>query len=236
MNDELFFELFRQDADRALRAEKTALQAEADEPVAFSPAFEARMDTLCRRMETGKYRKVYGKARALLIAAIVTLFLMTATAGAAYWRAVVQYDPDWGENVFHVDGGMEEKLPADPRPAYIPDRFTKTVAETRADDNYQLVMEAANGDILAVTVRPAADDHLLFDAKHGEYTWIDVDGKPFYRRRSVTETEQHVYTTILISADDRYIVTAAIWDHADYADDALLAKIINSVLLKEIID
>ncbi len=228
MNDEMFFELFRQDADRALRAEKTALQAEADEPVAFSPAFEARMDTLCRRMETGKYRKVYGKARALLIAAIVTLFLMTATAGAAYWRAVVQYDPDWGDNVFHVDGGMEEKLPADPRPAYIPDRFTKIVAETRADDNYQLVMEAANGDILAVTVRPAATDH-LFDASRGENEWIDLDGEHYYRHRSVTETAPYTYTSTLFFTDGRYTYNVCEWRTDGYADDAELAKIIRGV-------
>ena len=228
MNDELFFELFRQDADRALRAEKTALQAEADEPVAFSPAFEARMDTLCRRMETGKYRKIYGKARALLIAAIVTLFLMTATAGAAYWRAVVRYDPDWGDNVYHVEGGMEEKLPADPRPAYIPDRFTKTVAETRADDNYQLVMEAANGDILAVTVRPAATDH-LFDAERGENDWIEVDGTTYFRFRVRASDDAVSDVRMLTFADDRYVVTAAIWGETGDAQDAVLAAVIRSV-------
>ena len=228
MNDEMFFELFRQDADRALRAEKTALQAEADEPVAFSPAFEARMDTLCRRMETGKYRKVYGKARALLIAAIVTLFLMTATAGAAYWRAVVRYDESWGDNVFHVDGGMEEKLPADPRPAYIPDRFTKTVSETRADDNYQLVMEAANGDILAVTVRPAATDH-LFDAERGENDWIEVDGTTYFRFRVRASDDAVSDVRMLTFADDRYVVTAAIWGETGDAQDAVLAAVIRSV-------
>ena len=228
MNDELFFELFRQDADRALRAEKTALQAEADEPVAFSPAFEARMDTLCRRMETGKYRKVYGKARALLIAAVVAVLLMSVTAGAAYWRAVVRYAPDWGDNVFHVEGGMEEKLPADPRPAYIPDRFTKIVAETRADDNYQLVMEAANGDILAVTVRPAATDH-LFDASRGENEWIDLDGEHYYRHRSVTETAPYTYTSTLFFTDGRYTYNVCEWRTDGYADDAELAKIIRGV-------
>ena len=226
MNDEMFFALFRQDAAQALAEEKAAQANEA--PVDFSPAFESRMDALCRRMSGGRYRRVYGKTKALLIAAIVAVLLMSVTAGAAYWRAVVRYDPDWGGNVFHVEGGMDEKLPADPRPAYIPERFTKIVAETRYDDNYQLVMEAANGDILVVTVRPAATDH-LFDAERGENDWIEVDGTTYFRFRVRASDDAVSDVRMLTFADDRYVVTAAIWGETGDAQDAVLAAVIRSV-------
>lgn len=225
MNDALLLELFRADAERADALEENAA------PVSFSPAFEKRMDALCARMRTGRYRRVYGKTKALLIAAVVAVLLMTVTAGAVWYRATVRYDPDWGDNVFHVEGGRDDGLPADPRPAYIPAKFNVTIAETKTDDGYQLLLHASDGSDLAVTVRTADTDHLI-DAERGENEWIELDGKRYYRRRAVTETEPRVYTTILIDADDRYIVTAAVWDQAGYADDGELARIIGSVSVK----
>ena len=227
MNEDIFAELFRRNAEQAEALE--AMQAAGDDAaVTFSPSFEERMELLCARMRTGRYRRVYGKARALLIAAIVAVLLMTVTAGAAWYRATVQYDPDWGENVYHVEGGRDEGLPADPRPAYIPERFTRIVSETRADDNYQLVMEAANGDILAVTVRPAATDH-LFDAERGENDWIEVDGTTYFRFRVRASDDAVSDVRMLTFADDRYVVTAAIWGETGDAQDAVLAAVIRSV-------
>ena len=225
MNDALLLELFRADAERADALEENAA------PVSFSPAFEKRMDALCARMRTGRYRRVYGKTKALLIAAVVAVLLMSVTAGAVWYRATVRYDANWGDNVYHVEGGHDEGLPANPRPAYIPEKFNVQIAETKTADGYQLLLHAADGSDLAVTVRPADTDHLI-DAERGENEWIELDGKRYYRRRAVTETEPSVYTTILIDADDRYIVTAAVWDQAGYAEDGELAKIIGSISVK----
>ena len=214
----------------ALREECALVAGEdaADTPVTYSPGFEKRMDDLCARMRTGKYRRVYGRARVMLIAAIVMVFLMTAVAGAAVWRAVIGYNHEIGDNVFHVEGGAQDAVPGSIKARFIPDRFAETVGETHTDDGYQLVMRSDGGEWLAVTVRPAGADH-LFDASRGENDWIEVDGEAYYRHRSVTETAPYTYASTLFFTDGRYTYNVCEWRTDGYADDGELAAIIRGV-------
>lgn len=194
----------------------------------LSPKAKMAMDELCRRMSTGKYRRVYGKARIILIAAIILVFVITVTAGAVWYRATIHYDDDWGENIYHVEGGRNEGVPENARPSFIPDRFTDTVSETRNEVGYQLVMSAENGDVLAVTVRTADNDH-LFDAERGENDWIEIDEARYFRHRSQTETKPTVFEVTLFISDDRYTVNVSEWSKNGFASDGELASIIQSI-------
>ncbi len=230
MNDAFWFDLFDRETIRVAAREEAALAAAPDTAATFSPAFESSMDALCRRMAGGRYRRVYGKARALLIAAIVAAVVMSTAVGAYFYRAELRYDRQLDEHVYHVEGARGGRLPADPKPVFIPARFDTVVAETRTASGYQLVLRSADGADLAVTVRPADSDHIV-EADSGENDWIELDGDRFFRRRTVSETAPRTYAVILALSDDRYTVTAGVWQTGGYADEAELARIIRSVPL-----
>lgn len=226
MNDTVLKELLTT-ADRGIRKREDRLIASVERQ-ALSSIAERRMDALCRQMTGDRYHAVYGKVRVLLIAAIVAGLLMATAAGAVWYRAVVRYDEKRGENVYHVEGGRVDRLPADLRPAFIPDRFAETVSQTRNTDGYQLVLRARDGSVLAVTARPAGEDQ-LFDASRGDNDWIELDGISYFRRRTVTETEPARYANMLVWADDRIVVTACVWQTDGYNADTELAAVIRSV-------
>ncbi|MBQ9879787.1 MAG: hypothetical protein IJM45_05055 [Clostridia bacterium] len=227
MND-IVLKYFLIEADSVISLHEEEMISEDPTRAELSSEVKIFMEELCRRMSTGKYRRVYGKARIILIAAIILVFVITVTAGAVWYTATVRYDNDWGDNLYHVEGGQNEGIPANSRPSFIPDRFTDTVSETLTDVGYQLVMSAGNGDVLAVTVRTADNDH-LFDAERGENDWIEVDGEQYFRHRSQTETKPTVYEVTLFISDDRYTVNVSEWSENGYASDSELALIIQSI-------
>lgn len=67
MNDEMLFELFARETVRVAAREEAACAPETDEG-SFSPAFEARMDALCRRMDRSHRDLVaHGKRRQTIL-------------------------------------------------------------------------------------------------------------------------------------------------------------------------
>ena len=216
-------------AENAIALREEAMIRSVTEQPELSLSAKRRMDELCKKMDGTRNRHaMLGSTRTILIAAIITVLLMLTAAGTIYYQVVIRYDTVWKENIYHVEGGLGEALPDSLHPAFIPERFNRRISETQTDTDYQLVMEADGGDVLAVTVRPADTDQ-LFDAESGEDEWISLNGVSYFRHRTVTETSPYVFASMLTFSDGRYTISAGIWQRSGFADDKTLAQVIGSI-------